>query len=198
MRGIPFSTPMVKALLNTRPDVDGPASPIDPTGPVKGFTRRIPKDQVAMSKMALLPRYVVGQVYVVREGLRRGKMPDRAFYQAGGLVRPADPILWRWKRDKLPSRYMPDEAGRLFVKIVGVEAADLETITGMDCVYEGILVTHDEMDRQYGEGRWGAKEEETKYICKFARLIDELHGRGTWASGPLCWVYEIRRVSSYV
>lgn len=41
--GIIFSTPMVQAILNTKPNV-WPAEPIDPSKPFKSMTRRICKD----------------------------------------------------------------------------------------------------------------------------------------------------------
>lgn len=106
MKGISFTTPMVLALLNTRPGV-WPAEPIDPSKPFKWQTRRIVKPQPfdgayctkclkdtyacacefktdaaadRCTKSARLkdqiPRFKTGEIAYVKEGIYKGEYWD--------------------------------------------------------------------------------------------------------------------------
>ena len=83
----------------------------------------------------------------------------------------------------------------MWVQVMRAELRPLQDMTGMDCVYEGIMVTPETLDQMYGEGKWGAKEEEQKYLADFADLIDDLNGAGSWTDNPLTWRYELKRVA---
>lgn len=185
VKGIPFSREMILAIQNTEFD-RYPPFPIDLTGPFKGVTRRTHKKL-----------YRVGEVRVLRESLV--KIEQVAVYEADGdLVRGQDdqPVVWEWKRDRLPSIFMPDFAGREFVEIVKVARSRLGSMGPMDLVYEGLLVTNDWMNEHYPEG-WGAKEEEAEYRLRWKRLWESINGRGTCQPDVLVYEYHFKRVREY-
>lgn len=190
MKGIPFSSQMVRAIQNTRIN-EHPAWPIDPAQGFKRVTRRLCRSQDLGIIRAKGPGYKIGQVYVVREGLYKGT-DGLAYYQADDAC--VDPLAdrescWGWKRDKLPGIFMPDRAGRLYVRVLQAEPQRLSDMTGMDCVWEGLTIDTSTLDPFTKEA------EETAYLDAFADLFDSLHGPGTWAKNPWVWVYQLQRVS---
>jgi hypothetical protein len=195
MNGIPFSTPMVLALLNTKIDTH-PAMPIDVSRAFKRDTRRIPHQTDYETILRKGPRYRTGETYVVREGLYKGE-DGLAYYQADDTCvdRLADAeSCWGWKRPRLPSIFMPDKAGRVWVHTMSAQLEELQAMKGIDCVWEGLLIPIEELDATFGPGRWGALEEASAYLKAFAELIDSLHSPGTWASNPWVWHYTLKRV----
>ena len=86
-----------------------------------------------------LPPYAVGDRLWVKEGLVRSG--------AGGVVYQADrcPVMvdgesltWRWKRDKLPSIFMPKWAARIRRTVTAVRAERLQDISEEDAIAEGV------------------------------------------------------------
>jgi len=163
MKPILFSTPMVKALLNTKPNT-WPAEPIDPSGPCKSQTRMVMKPQPTLesgkpdfwhwrdcmwangglgfpeSGIADHAPYKVGDRLWVRE--------SHVFANHGDPVYKADfrdkrgdywasvasaPKEVKWR----PSIHMPREAARLFLEVREVRAERLRDISPEDARAEG-------------------------------------------------------------
>lgn len=94
---------------------------------------------------------------------------------------------WRWR----PSIHMPKEAARIFLRVTGVRAEQLQDITGEGCQNEGIAhVRTRRIDtstlRTYGADRFAALWDST---IKRADL--PLYG---WDANPWVWVNEFKRI----
>ncbi|GHU68386.1 hypothetical protein FACS189447_10840 [Spirochaetia bacterium] len=107
-RPILFSTPMVQALLNTKPNV-WPAEPIDPGKPFKGMTRRVIKPQPYIIRKAVDPGHidVWGWEFAKNDGMhwtevslsrKQEEICDHAKYQVGDhlWVRETFQAWGRW------------------------------------------------------------------------------------------------------
>ena len=215
MRRISFSRESVLAIKNTTPFHYPAPLPLDPTGMFKWHTRRLVKDLIGISKVAqafwvdqwevwkvvagqkkekimeVVPKYQTGETLAVAEALIKG--PDSLpYYEADELL--AEEKLWEWQREKLAARYMPVRVARLFIKVREIDLQRVNEIVPMDCVYEGLLVSHDEMNQKYGLGRWGAREEKKAYLRAYRELWDRLNSTALFRSGPWVWVYKFERV----
>jgi hypothetical protein len=199
-RGIPFSGPMVRALLAGR----------------KTQTRRVLKPQVAAGAYRLATYDPQGAAFFANEGggaLQRVCLPyapgDRLYVREahslhgahgqsradgkrwgpwGGLptaISPdgtqiayyregfdrCDPGRWR------PSTNMPRWASRLTLIVTDVRVQRLQDISEADAVAEGVdAVTMDDVPRQAAMSR----------RSDFAALWNSLHGPDAWAANP--WV----------
>jgi len=205
---------MVKAILNTKPDV-WPAEPIDPEKPFKSMTRRIikpryRKDEIGFeisTRIATSERYVD---IVDGEGshTRRCSPPyeegDVLWVRKiavddtqGGYLYRADPMYddcgpgdfgWTWKSP----RYMPREAARLFLKVKCLGVERLQDISEDNAVAEGFNDSN-----CMGCGACGGSDCWDP-IKDFRRLWDILNAkRGySWESNPWVWVYEFMRVEN--
>jgi hypothetical protein len=137
MKPILFSTPMVRAILNTKPGA-WPAEPADPEKPFKWQTRR------------LKPQYETGDILWVRETHRRLDFDDFTNeiwlqYAADGECRDVLFNKERFDRFKAydgpgwrPSIHMPREAARLFLEVKDVRVERLRDISEADAKAEGI------------------------------------------------------------
>jgi len=184
MRGISFSAQMIQAIQNTQFD-RYPALPLDdPAGAIKCHTRRNHQDV----------QYHVGRVYYVNEPLIRVK--HGAVYEADGVPVTGEDgrqVAWQWQRDRLPAIFMPKYARREWVRIIKVERSTLGAMGVMDLVYEGLLVTNDQMNTLYPDG-WGAVEEEKEYRQEWKKLWETLNGRGTCQPSMKVMAYHFERV----
>ena len=143
--------------------------------------------------------YRPGDVAYVREGLRRMPYPrgDRAVYEAWRDAKQVDvsegigfekPLFWRWKRDFLPSIFMPRVAARLWLRVVGVRCERLRKITPDDCISEGC------MGNVTGWARAPAGQESWP---SFPDEWDVLNGKRSgcaWPDDPWVWVYDLMRI----
>ena len=202
-----FSTPMVQAILNTKPGV-WPAEAIDPAKPFKSMTRRVMKPQPInnngekiLSMRSLESRYAVGDILWVREtwNIHPLTKPDNLselgycsactackningeyIYKAS--FPPSYPCT-QWK----PSIFMPRKVARLFLKVKSVRIEKLQKITPEDCVNEGAVKKPHYMT--YGGESYLAIH--GRYKTEFAKLWDSINAkRGySWESDP--WVYVI-------
>jgi hypothetical protein len=206
MKPILFSTPMVRAILNTKPGA-WPAEPADPEKPFKWQTRRTVKpryrdgeagfevarglpgtsvniiDEDGQFTREMEPPYWPGDILWVRESFAKTS--------EGEYLYRADPMFdhcgkgdfgWNWS----PSRYMPRVATRLFLEVKDARVERLQGISEADVRAEGIaaplLPT--------------CADPALKIRLAFAELWNGLNAkRGYgWAENPYVYVYEFTRL----
>ena len=191
-----FSTPMVKALLNTRPGV-WPPEPIDPSKPFKSQTRRVVPETKAEfihvyadGKTTVKPKYNAGDILWVREmwnyypdwKCKVGqKRPD--FLYKASATQEEESWLDKWK----PSIHMPREAARIFLEVKSVRVERLWKICERDARAEGVCPIP---PNKYGQLSG------TEHFYAFFRLWNSINAkRGySWESNPWVWVYEFLRI----
>jgi hypothetical protein len=218
MKPMLFSTPMILALLNTKPGT-WPAEPIDPSKPCKSMTRRVINPQPRPERggesefdssfwswkkyecediedMKYHAPYKVGDVLWVRESwahdCKWNENPYR--YRAdyiGNTVR-------KWK----PSIFMPREATCLFLEVKSVRVERLQDISEMDAKAEGV-------DRCFWFRPYGKTDGESilfhggqepypdvTHKASFANLWESINAkRGfSWESNPWVFCYSFMRV----
>lgn len=216
VKGIAMSAPMVLALLNTKPDL-WPAEPIDASKPFKWQTRRVikpqpylyadatawkwegkevanywPKNETPSPIITWEAPFQPGDLLYVREALRKSPVelswgPPFATY-AADEVAPSPCIKWRWKRDYLPSIFMPKEAARLWLRVMDVGAGRVQEITDADALAEGVMAA-------YEHNELAATHLSAYPRQAFAAFWDSLNlqrGYG-WDVNPWTWKYEIMR-----
>jgi hypothetical protein len=161
MKPILFNTPMVQALLNTKPDV-WPAEPIDASKLFKWQTRRVIKPQpTKFAKRngvdviiddginAGKRPYFVGDILYVRETWRcgavgKGNYKEYAIidYKAGERKIIAIPseksAYYAGKALWMPSIHLPREAARLFLEVKNIRVERLRDISEEDAEAEGV------------------------------------------------------------
>jgi hypothetical protein len=166
-RPILFSTPMIRALLNTKPGI-WPAEPIDPSMSYKSMTRRVVKRPICTDKngciniegfwiiperdsgnvFSYIAPHAVGDVLWVREtwhvvALGSAGNTDMATieYKAGGCQTidiTADRVpYYAGKARWRPSIHMPREAARLFLEVKDVGVERVQNISERDALAEG-------------------------------------------------------------
>jgi len=169
---IPFSAPMVQAILEGR----------------KSMTRRVIKPQ---SKGIMKIPYHDGDRLYVREPLKRIDWADGI----PGIAYAADdepawdvtrPCRWVWKNASLPSMFMPKALTRIWLDVTGVRVERVQEITPEDCYAEGIVFVP--IGEKRAEDEWA--------IAKYAHLWDSLNlKRGSgWEANPWVEVVEFKRV----
>jgi hypothetical protein len=205
-----FSTPMVQALLNTKPGT-WPAEPIDAGRPFKFMTRRVIKPQPIPPKTAYEAsvletllfgerRYSVGDILWVRETFTKT--------EGGEYIYRSDPMFdgmgkgdfaWSWTSPL----FLPRKAARIFLELKGVRIERLQNITKEDARAEGaeqidpfglkkLPSSLIEPGGAYGKGFIPKKS----YRAGFYQIWDTLNAkRGySWDNNPWVWVYELMRV----
>ena len=155
MRELPIAMcdEMVRALLDGR----------------KTETRRIKKDDK--------PPYAPGDLLWVKEMLQRDTIDGIARYTRHN--EPVIPFLcWRWKRDVLPSRFMPKEAARLWLRVLEIGAGRMSDMRNEDFAAEGFS----------GFTR----------MNQFQNLWNRLHAKPgeRWAENPWVWVIRFERTEA--
>jgi hypothetical protein len=202
MKPILFSTPMVRAILNTKPGA-WPAEPADPEKPFKWQTRRIIKPQPIAIVSSDIARYNPkvmlvdngtkpargcpyhkGDILWVRETFVKAS-EEQYLYRADSVVfdrHGKGDFGFNWK----PSIYMPREAARIFLEVKDVRIERLQEISEVDAKAEGIatplLPT--------------CANPALKIRLAFAELWDSLNAkRGSgWETNPYVYVYEFTRL----
>ncbi len=215
---IPFSTPLVRAIRNTEPDV-WPAEPIDATKPFKWQTRRLmnpqpdhfhrdiygkgrPWTQADWERLLpqcgdeeIKPRYRVGDLLYVTEALEPSQSGIVVYAEDGCPAwREGGSVTWPWKVAKLCARYMPKWAARTWLEVMRVRAERLESISEDDARAEGLTLepcTHPNC----GPGS-GTRCAVDNYRGMFAVTWNKLHPDAVWGSRPCVFVYDFKRVSS--
>jgi hypothetical protein len=208
-----FSTPMVQALLNTKPG-SWPAKSLDPSKPFKSMTRRVVKPQPDKDdpcvnyctvegfqaspeaaeeiwaqtekgeSVQLKSKYQEGDILWVRETWL--KADDGFHYRADATPaseQAREDYGYKWR----PSIHMPREAARLFLEVKNVRIERVREIMPEDKKREGFSDCH----RAYP----CAEYNECNTPC-FMKTWDTLNAkRGySWERNPWVWVIEFMRI----
>jgi hypothetical protein len=195
-RPILFSTPMIRALLNTKPGV-WPAKPIDPSMPYKSMTRRVVKPQPDCDGVWNHTKFPLsvdsdlegwwgttdtgtdhhysapekGDILWVRETWENHN--DFYHYKADVARDLFDDIKnYKWRSPV----FMPREAARITLEVKDVRVEKLHDISERDAQAEGA--------------------EKFPLKAGFYKIWEELNGKCgyPWQSNPWVWVYEFGRV----
>jgi hypothetical protein len=204
-RPIPFSPPMVRALLarrkmqtrrilNPQPDVARLSPPFRPEareGHRWVWMNRVDFPSYAFASDDFRVPYAVGDRLWVKEALTKfqtfGGQWATCHYPADDTPvagRPLSPAWtpdgrakWLWpKSDKLSSRFCPRWASRLMLTVTDVRVQRVQDISEKDAYEEGISEIS-VISTDAGN---------VPPIEKYAHLWDSLHGRGAWDANP--WV----------
>jgi len=135
--------------------------------------------------LRIKPRYKVGELVYIKEALYRNPYLDEAGYmldQSAVFINQTigNMLKWRWKRDILSARFMPQEAARYFIRITGVEAQRLQEISIDDCKAEGI--------HGYTLAKGCLSDNPPDQRWKFIELWDTINPKYPWDSNP--WVFK--------
>jgi hypothetical protein len=116
--------------------------------------------------------------------------------------------LWKWKVNRLHSRYMPNWAARSWARIVSVRVERLQEITEEDARREGIeaaIWDQAYVTRNYAKpDAWFQTwtEDEGDYVpfeeadrASYRSLIDAINGPGTWQANPWVFRYELEKLA---
>jgi hypothetical protein len=215
VKSIIFNTPMVQAILNTKPGV-WPAEPIDPVRPYKCMTRQIIELQTegytpfidlppdtgpgTWYFYRVTPKYRPGDILWVRETWSDfyATEDEPYIYRADGddVTRVSD--TFRWK----PSIFMPRKASRLTLEVKDVRVERLQDITDKDVWLEGVE------GRSFAcEDFWCPEEDapdenhgNCEPKCRFRFFWDHLNAkRGySWDSNPWVFVIEFMRMGNEI
>jgi hypothetical protein len=162
------------------------------------------------SSQVASPYGVIGDRLWVREAWRVGKPHDETpprdilppliergqgvtvLYEAGGWrsigpdgrVEPTYPdneLMPNWAGKRRPSMFMPRALSRITLEVTGVRVERLQDISEQDATVEGVSIEAD------GDPIY-------PYTYAFAKLWEQLNGKGSWLADPWVWVVEFRRV----
>jgi hypothetical protein len=163
-----FSTPMVRALLNTKPNI-WPAEPIDPHKPYKWMTRRVVKPQPCTDKNGYvnikgfwmnpgrdkdeaflnIAPYSIGDVLWVREtwrcssvGLFGNEEVAHIVYKNGEGktigIDNKESLFYTTKALWHSPIFMPRKAARITLEVKGVRIERVQDISEGDAIKEGV------------------------------------------------------------
>lgn len=206
-RPIPFSAPMVRALLDGRKTQTRRVLRPRPEF-LGGYGEEadyeewgwIDEDGAPMSVLDVAPNgYVRGDRLLVREAWRAwvdfDELPPRDIPPGADVQYLADDPLSPWTSRYRHARFMPRWASRLTLTVTDVRVERLRDISEADAVAEGVeagATSRGTMWRAYGEepNCWVETAR-----ASFIRLWNSLHGPGAWDANP--WVaaisFDVRR-----
>jgi len=200
-----FSTPMVQAILNTKPGI-WPAEAIDPQGPFKSQTRRIPRNRGGIISK--------GDILWVRESWRVshvGKAGSQEWayivYKSGkgksiDISGTTESVYYASKAKWHPSIHLPRKAARLFLEVKSVRRERLLDISENDAKAEGVKRKY-EGCFAHKKGLSGPCPENCPEGCTclnhkelFLDLWNSIYAkRGySWTANPWVWVIEFMRI----
>lgn len=190
MKGILFKPDMIKAIVDGRKTQTRRLSGLKEINrePDRWELLGAPSDVLLYFRfvhingkvMDIRPRYQVGEVVYLKEGIHRFSI-EYASYSLDSTpvmcLLTASRFLWRWQRDTLSPMFLPQEAARHHIQITGVGLGRLREITEADVIAEGI--------EDIGAGDLRGM---------YAVLWDSINPKFPWDSNPWCWRYEFKKV----
>jgi hypothetical protein len=217
-RPIPFSAPMVRAILSGTKTQTRRALKVQPLGePYAGqasLTKSMSRpvfyaawDQPAAdgSTCCICPYGVPGDRLWVREAWRADGvfdvLPPRDIPPGSGVEFEADRFGGVMDGKLRPGMFMPRWASRIALEVTGVRVERLQDIGEADASAEGIVC------RRVGTGdhRTGCRDayglacndsaHATSAVQAYADLWEQINGPGSWDANPWVWCIEFRRVA---
>lgn len=176
-RGILFSAPMVRALLDgrktqTRRAVKNPDYYGCLTGDCPHWDKKLCAADLRMQSPYGVPgdRLYVKETFAVADpttGLCMFRADEESRDYKG-----------RWK----PSIFMPRAASRITLELIDVRAEPLHDISEPDAMAEGV--------------DWEASAGLANYTARklYRELWESINGKGTWAANPWVWALSFKRV----
>lgn len=212
-RPIPFSAPMVRALLNgsktqTRRILS--PQPVSSQTWGSGIPNAMPSHFCVHARWAKpydkrlkdfmghpdadpwlpCPYGKPGDRLWVREAWNLWGPPERQIVDYRATCPDADDLKWK------PSIHMPRWASRLTLEIVSVRVERLKKITEEDAIAEGIERIGAQHDWPYESPKWRDYTAEGCYLDpreSYESLWESINGPGSWAANPWVWVVEFKK-----
>ncbi len=127
------------------------------------------------------------------EGARdRNRYVYKASMHEGWMEYAKEKYGYKWK----PSIHMPEEAARIWLKVVDVRVELLKDISEDDAIAEGVEKIADYGTTSY---RLYTKPDsaysDIDAVWSFTSLWESIHGKDSWKSNPWVWVIEFEVVS---
>lgn len=134
-------------------------------------------------------RLWVRETWAVR-GIAHGMKPSQAAKIASrdAWCYAADDATG-WQHGWKPSIHMPRAASRITLEITDVRCERLQDISEADAVAEGAEAI------EVG-GEDGVSMSDFSHREGYAKLWDQIHGPGSWASNPWVWAITFKRVEN--
>lgn len=165
-----FSTPMVQAILAGN----------------KTMTRRIIKKDLLIQK----DKYRVGDLLWVKETFcideDASPLNTYPYFFKASISYPEE---YKWK----PSIFMPKDAARIWLEVIGVRVEELHKISEKDAIAEGVSSIY-QPSNFGGSGFYRPDRalEQTAKSC-FEHLWNSINGN--WDKNPFVWVIEFKTIS---
>ena len=135
------------------------------------------------------PCYRTKEVVYIKEGIHRFNVEyasyDRDFTPVM-FFQSANRLHWRWKKDKLPAMFLPEDAARTFTKTLDVRCERLSSITAKDCIAEGL--------RRISMGT-GVVSSDGDLRQAYFQLWNSINPKCLAATRPWVFVYDYELVS---
>lgn len=192
-RPIPFSAPMVRALLNgtktqTRRIIKPAPREDISIGGVRGLVvNGQVTDADGWAAWNRCPYGQRGDRAWVREAWRSGRLTDRfppremtphpVWYEADGQAPDACNGKLR------PGMFMPRWASRITLEVTGVRVERLQEISEADAQSEGCIAP-----------MYASDESTLSFAVAYRHLWEAINGAGAWERNPFVWVVEFRRI----
>lgn len=199
-----FSGEMVRAILEGRKTQTRRIIPYrEHLGHWKGWTPERTDHWVRMN-----PYGQIGDRLWVRETWRTDASLDRKSprlftkwpveYQSDGCRLEHGAVYGHTDGKWRPSIFMPRWASRLTLEITGVRVEQLQSISEVDAVAEGIEIVSGDYNRDDYTGCWRDYAKKQHYwnspIDSFHSAWDLINGkRASWKSNPWVWIVEFRK-----
>jgi len=196
MKGILFSTAMVRAILDGRKKQTRRVIHLDISNwfdvcKVDGAIAWEDQETGDLYPPTYRARYQVGDILYVRETwTTECKMLQHVFdgkqiHYCADCKEDSTGLFAQCKWKKRPSIHMPKEAARIFLRITGVRVERIQQITYGDCCAEGVFKNEDLTNASYGQ-------EATEKFSKLWDSINKKRGYG-WETNPYVFVYAFER-----
>ena len=176
-RGILFSAPMIRALLDGRKTQTRRLAFVRPRQ--WSNPHRYGHETGEQRKSPWCKRQPGDRLYV-RESLRLNES-DELMYSADGqrVHFESIPEDFRPSMRGIPNFYMPRWAARLALIVTEKRRERLQDISAEDCIAEGCEIEGMSQNRETGE--WEPADD---YWLPFADMWDSIHGSGAWDGNP--------------
>jgi hypothetical protein len=216
IKPILFGTPMVQAILNGRKSqsrriVDKQpgfrVSEIIKPGNKEFFHPNEPdgwksskvwkfrehwKGNGGVKVLTVNPKYQIGDILWVRETFYKQDIEAFPFVYKADFTEEMLSKLKKYQKWK-PSIFMPREAARIFLKVIGVRVEHLQDISAQDCLSEGVGEKFRSGAKSFHSSGIDYQSYEMKQKQFFKELWQSINGKESWDKNPFVWVYEFER-----